>query len=205
MQEYTIFTDKGLYKFKKKELYVGRKIINKEQSKKNLFSFKNLLDQNNLKFGLMYGTLLGAIREKDFISHDEDVDVFILEEDKNGFLNLLFELRDEGFEVVRYDGKMLSLMRNDDYIDVYIFRPKYLFYRTCGKLIHRSYFFEYKEKIQFLDSEFYTPNRMMDFIISNYGKNWNIPKVNAHATPYTLYFRAKKIAERIFPFIKRFY
>jgi len=46
-------------------------------------------------FGLIYGTLLGAIRENNFIEDEEDINIFILNENKEVFLirylgNLLF-------------------------------------------------------------------------------------------------------------------
>ena len=38
---------------------------------------KKTLDENNQEFFLMAGTLLGCIRNHDFISHDGDIDIGI--------------------------------------------------------------------------------------------------------------------------------
>ena len=46
------------------------------KQKELLLELKNLLDKNNITFWLMTGTLLGAIRENDFLAHDpNDIDI----------------------------------------------------------------------------------------------------------------------------------
>jgi len=55
----------------------GFKKIDISIAKKNLLDFRRILNRNGIKFGLIYGTLLGAIREQNFIKHDEDTDVYI--------------------------------------------------------------------------------------------------------------------------------
>jgi lipopolysaccharide cholinephosphotransferase len=200
MSNKTIKTNVGEYVYNEKELYHGRKIIGKKQSKKNLFALKKVLEVNGLNFGLLYGTLLGAVRESDFITHDEDVDVFMLDEDKTKFLDLLFEIRNSGLDVIRYNGSLLSLMGGDDYIDVYFFKKKYFIYRECGILIHRSYYFEFTDKIKFLGSQFFVPRYHMKFIEDMYGKDWDVPRENAHAEPFTWKYAIKKFLKSKFRF-----
>lgn len=50
--------------------------ISFNQARSILFKAKELLESQNIKFYLIYGTLLGAIREHSFISHDYDVDIY---------------------------------------------------------------------------------------------------------------------------------
>lgn len=51
-----------------------------------LNAFDAFCKKNKLKYGLAYGTLLGAIRYKGFIPWDDDVDVLMPREDYNRFL-----------------------------------------------------------------------------------------------------------------------
>ena len=127
-----IKTPIGVYSFSPKILYVGRKKIDKQIAKQNLSDFNSIANKNNLKFGLIYGTLLGAIREHDFIDHDEDIDLFVLSEQRDLLFNMLFELRKCDFEVVRYDRRgLISIMKNNEYIDIYIFTPLQKGVRVC--------------------------------------------------------------------------
>ena len=71
------------------KLYHGRKFINKKIAQENLGILNDVLSTTNITYGIIFGTLLGAIRDGDFIDHDEDVDFYVLEEFKLDFLRLL--------------------------------------------------------------------------------------------------------------------
>lgn len=47
-----------------------------------LTRFHQCCEENGIKYTLAFGTLLGAIREKGFIKHDLDIDVWIWSEDR---------------------------------------------------------------------------------------------------------------------------
>lgn len=53
-----------------------------------LEEFATFCEQNYLKYGLAYGTLLGAVREKGFIKWDYDVDVIMPREDYYKFMKM---------------------------------------------------------------------------------------------------------------------
>lgn len=57
----------------------------KESFQKNglnvLDSFDRTMTENGFKYSLAFGTMLGAVREKGFIKHDADIDVFMWIED----------------------------------------------------------------------------------------------------------------------------
>lgn len=186
-----IVTSNGIYKYTNIKLFYGRKIIDLKTSKNNLLDFKRLLDSKGVHFGIIYGTLLGAVREKNFIKYDEDIDVFILNENREKFLSLLFELRIIGFEVVRYESDLLSIMRNDDYIDVYFFKKNILGRWGCNGDSLEGRYLNSNGKIWFLGEEFNTPGEYVKFLEKAYGKDWKIPKKNSPAEVKSIVTKSK--------------
>lgn len=171
-----IKTPKGTYKYKLVPIYPGWKLIDKEKAFENLCLFKEIADRNSFKFFLAYGTMLGAVREKDFIAHDEDIDLGADFQDVNLFLAMLFELREHGFEVARWDDRgLISVIRNNEYIDVYFFTDfsdKLLI--NCGEPLPRK-FFDNRAKMMFKGVEFDAPADINGVLEYWYGKDWRTP------------------------------
>lgn len=70
-----------------------------ENAENTLLSLGRALEENNIKAWLVYGTLLGYVREKDFISHDFDIDLGLFHNKSN--LGLEKVLTKYGFKKVR--------------------------------------------------------------------------------------------------------
>lgn len=175
-----IKTDRGIIKYKTHPLFLGVKRIDKVKAKENLLLFKRLCDESGLYFGLIAGTLLGAVREKDFIAHDEDIDIFFLSEDKNRVFNIFPELIAQGFAIARYDRRgLVSIIRNGEYIDLYFFAPYERGMRICsGWCIPEKYFLD-TAFIPFQGEQFLAPIEYVSYLEFQYGKNWETP------IPYT--------------------
>ncbi|MDE6648817.1 MAG: LicD family protein [Muribaculaceae bacterium] len=114
-------TSTGSFRYKRKFLYLGIKKIDKEISLANLRDFLSVMNDGGVKTGPAFGSLLGIIRDNDFISWDEDIDLYLLKEQEDAFDALLPILKDKGFELIRYERRGLySFMRNGEYMDVYV-------------------------------------------------------------------------------------
>lgn len=193
-----IETKHGVYEFEVKTFVLGTKIIDRDKSKTNLLLMKGCFDKNNLDFGLIYGTLLGAVREKNFIAHDEDTDVFILAEDQDKFKDILFELRELGFELGRYTSEYASLMRDGEYIDVYFYRKKGSKTRECDGYVIKSEILENLEDYPFLGETFKVPKDPESLLVSLYGKNWMVVDKNAKASNYGFYLGVREYLKKHF-------
>ena len=191
-----IETSKGLLFYKPKYLYEGRKKIDKKNSRTNLLITRYILKKSKIRWGLIFGTLLGAFREKDFITHDEDVDIFVYYEDRKILIDLLDEFINHGFEVARYEkDSLLSIMRKNEQTDFYLFKKTLLGRRCLDYYIPKTHF-KRIGKIKFFNKYFPTIDNINQYLIFQYGKNWKLPKKNANAKPNIQW---KNILKKIIP------
>ena len=173
-----ISTPKGVYKYQFVPIFEGIKPIDKAISNENLKLLKDVCDRNGLNFLLYFGTLLGAVREHDFITHDEDIDLVMLKSDMSAFLSMLFDLRKVGFELARYERRgFLSIIRKGEYIDIYFFAP----YKKDPSLMHccmdicERKFIEEVAPIEFLGNTYLAPIEYEEYLAHQYGDDWRIP------------------------------
>lgn len=118
-----IRTPRGKFFFKQRLLYPGCHIINGDIALENLKLLNEILSKERIFWEVAWGTLLGIVRDNDFIKWDEDTDIIILAEEEDLFKNLLWDLKKEGFELIRYErGGLYSISRKGEYIDFYVLR-----------------------------------------------------------------------------------
>lgn len=167
----------------------GAAVITFEQAKSILFKAKSLLEKYGITFWLHYGTLLGAIREHSFISHDYDVD--IMTGDYEQLLTAIPSLYEEGFRLIRAEeGRLYSFAYSDIYIDIYIKReaPAPLnrwYYQLNGNLVPKR-LMKGLQQIEFLGETFnipLEPEKLMEFY---YGSTWRTP-IKGKAGTYTIW------------------
>lgn len=167
---------KGVINISDEILYPGVKKIDKSIARDNLKLLKKYFDDNGLKYILAFGTLLGAIRDKDFIDHDEDVDLIVFDKDKEKIYDTLFSIQEIGFSVVRNDRRgLISIMRKGEYIDLYFFSnyKSNLYY--CGGILCPCQFLDNLTTIDFLGDEYYAPADYKGFLLYRYGETWETP------------------------------
>ncbi|WP_289054453.1 LicD family protein [Carboxylicivirga marina] len=184
--------------YEEKEIILGVKQLNKSKSAENLRILGEELNKRNVRYGLMFGTLLGAVRENDFIDHDEDTDVFVLEEDRDIVMQSLFSLEEKGLKVIRYLPILISLMRDNEYIDLYFFhKTRDLYYRKVRKFgIHHVLPAKFLEEVSlygFCGGKYPIPIEKEKVLETLYGKDWKVPVKNFHAPNNTLRARLRLI------------
>ena len=174
--KFKIKTSEGVYKYTMIPLFAGVKVINKEISRHNLAIFYDTLTDAGIKVFLAYGTMLGAVREHDFISHDEDIDLGMSSEYKDSLFSMLFKLRDKGFEVCRYDRRgLISFMKDGEYIDIYIFENERNGIVACGQEVMPECFLHDLAEFEFLGKRYLGPKEYEKYLRFWYGDNWRTP------------------------------
>lgn len=158
--------------------------ITEDQARNLLIKTKEVFDAIGLDFYLAFGTLLGAIREKSLIKGDEDVDVFITDEQKL-YDNLPY-IYDHGLRLCRMHKRTIYSFRIGDnsYIDVYILSEiknslwSSSCYRLSAKYVPKSLFSEF-EDIEFLGIKCKCPQEPEKVLEFWYGETWRTP-VSGH-------------------------
>ena len=195
-----ISTSNGLYTYEVKTFVLGTKRINREISKDNLLDFRACLKDANITFGLIYGTLLGAVRENNFIVHDEDTDVFVLDEDREKVLDSLFDLKEYGLVVGRYekDQDLISFVRDDEYIDIYFFKKNIFGKRVCNGSLIAAKYLENLTEIEFLGENFCVPENSEELLEKLYGKDWRVPRENVKGSNFGIYLTIRNFINKNF-------
>jgi len=176
------------------------KPINIQVSTKNLLDLQRVLDLYNVSFGLMYGTLLGAIREKNFIIHDHDTDLFVLREEEFKVMDMIKEAKKIGFTIGRYSEAYISFVRDGDFIDIYFMDKKFGKYHCDGHVIPSKYLDDLIN-YSFLGSTFKISRDYENLLTYLYGKDWRTPQKNVSPTHYGLYLKVKYFMKNHFRMI----
>jgi len=151
-------------------------------AKNNLLDLKEVFDFHGINFILVYGTLLGAVRDKYFIEYDTDTDIAIYIEDYNKLIIASADLLKKGFSLIRskYPDDLVTFMRDDEYIDIAIFRKVKInsdyFYVYQNNYVQNINFFQTKE-ISFLNHTFKIPQAYTSLLTDWYGSNWGKKRI----------------------------
>lgn len=181
--------------------------ITNEEAKELLDLTKKLFSEQGIRFSLVFGTLLGAVRDNSVINGDEDVDVFVESEGK--LRNVLPFLQQNNLCICRIFEHNLYSFRiggSRSYIDVYVKRPIPGIWgvRYCylSRHVLPKSLIKHLSPLTFLGSTYLAPRNPERFLEFWYGKSWRIPVSgdhNKHGS--TLYDKWKSTKGS--PFIKR--
>lgn len=169
------------YKYSEEQLDINElPPITYEDAKDILFMTQDIMNKINLDIYLAYGTLLGAVREKNFIKGDLDVDVYVKDE-KTLFENLEY-IEKNGLKLIRALKHSLYSFRNEKkpncYIDIYIMnRPFSIWSLYCMRIEGRYVPIRYVQdgRISFLGRTFCCPANPEKVLEFWYCDTWNVP------------------------------
>lgn len=193
MKKRTILINNNPFTFEDESMditYNSIRPITIDEAKNLLQTTRRLFDEKGLKFYLSFGTLLGAVRDKNLIKGDEDVDVYV--EDEKGLYESLPYFHENGLKLCRFTKGVLYSFKtiNDSYIDVYIKRPfKFsiwgLWCYSINSWAMPKKYFRATTKMDFLGVECLCadpPEALLEFW---YGKTWQTP-VRGHKFIYSI-------------------
>jgi lipopolysaccharide cholinephosphotransferase len=150
----------------------------------NMVIARDVLAKRGIPLFLNFGTLLGALREKDFIPHDDDVDVGIYDRDEAAFLACFDELEGKGlsfFEKID-EMRLYSFARGGEQLDFFIACEKRTIFGRRWDLDGRatvpSRHLDSLDEIVFLGERFMAPHDAKGLMVNLFGKTWTVPLAN---------------------------
>jgi len=159
--------------------------LNKTTAKENLLLLKKIFDKHKIDFRISHGTLLGALREKDFISDDCDTDFSLLKSEKWKVRYCLIDLDNAGFCRIRRLEDLWSFERKGVYTDLYFFEQKTLIDVLLNRVLckHRHWCLRMSRAcftghcfVYFLGKMFKTFPNPEAWVCFVYGKTWKVPQ-----------------------------
>ena len=136
----------------------------------------NIMKKYNLDFIPFYGTLLGIIRENDFIDDDDDIDILVHFDDYKKILKMI---KEEKLKTGRINEKIIQLYHPSGIgpIDIYFYHKfgKDILIKWDGNLLYsQKYIFPLKN-IKFKNEHIKIPFDSNEILKQTYGKNYLTP------------------------------
>jgi phosphorylcholine metabolism protein LicD len=150
--------------------------LDSPKCKKFLIDVRDILKSADIQYFLLFGTLLGAYRDNDFIKHDKDIDIGIFAESEKKIEELISSgtFAEKGIET--FKERNYSFCRDETYLDIYPFALDGDDFRSrlgwaYNYRLNKKYF--PLQNISFMDENFSTISNIEDYLTEKYGTNWN--------------------------------
>ena len=155
--------------------------LNKQDALNLLLKVQRCAKEHGIDIFLAFGTLLGAVRDKDFIKGDKDTDTYV--KDEEAFFKILPYLKENGIELVRYIKNIEFSFRDKEhpgvFIDVFVLKKAYsvwgLYCYELGGFVIPKKYLKYDDEIDLLGHIFKVPQNPVLLLEFWYGDTWNIP------------------------------
>ena len=136
----------------------------------------NIFKKNNLNFIPFYGTLLGIIREKNFIDGDDDIDILVNFKNYNKILKII---KKKKIKTGKLNKNIIQLYTptGKGPIDIYFYSRigKDILIKWDGNLLYSQKHIFPLKKIVFKNEKITIPFDSNEILRQTYGKNYLIP------------------------------
>jgi|TARA_B110000967_G_C18527705_1_gene384253 hypothetical protein len=183
--------------------YNLKKPIDHKISEENMRLLCKILYEKDIMIFLMFGTLLGIYRDSKIIEGDNDIDLAIFSNQKQKFLELKNDLKNEGFNIINESKSIISIIRMNNHLDISILYP--INFPIKGWI--SGVFFIPKKlisslvDIDFKGFRYYCPKSTELMLEYFYGKTWKIPSSGTAKASLILSFIQKYLPKKIIKYI----
>ena len=154
-----------------------------QNAEKILLEIKELMDELDVIFFLRHGTCLGAVRDKQLIPWDDDLDIGSII-GRNGLDEKSFNETVDKFKIASFKAEVNE---SSFHIGVELSKQGIPIDWTCYKILDGSIYqypavkipielYDDLKSISFLGTTFFVPNPPEKYLSLKYGSEWYIPK-----------------------------
>lgn len=163
-------------------LYVVKRALNKTDKEK-MHRHMSVIRDLNLHYRLTDGTALGLYRDGDFIKHDDDIDIDIIDATEKQIKQIKRSIKMKiGREVIHKNlTQQIAFYDSEGFILDIVFWHRYYdrAFNYCERGFEREQdvkFFDNKIIFNFDDHDYFLPAPTEEWLIMRYGNDWRIPK-----------------------------
>jgi len=159
--------------------------INIQQSTSNLLTTVDIFEHLEVKYCIVFGTLLGIYRDGNLIEHDTDTDIAVWIDNEEELIKIVEKMKENKLILTRLLPLITSFTRGGDYIDIYFYEKENT---ESENLINHPSFgtltpadFSKNNTVSFNNREFACPVNPEVYFQKLYGSDWRTPIKDKHA------------------------
>ena len=159
--------------------------INIQQSTSNLLTTVDIFEHLEVKYCIVFGTLLGIYRDGNLIEHDTDTDIAVWIDNEEELIKIVEKMKENKLILTRLLPLITSFTRGGDYIDIYFYEKENT---ESENLINHPSFgtltpadFSKNNTVSFNNRELACPVNPEVYFQKLYGSDWRTPIKDKHA------------------------